>query len=120
MSEESHHLVELITRLLRPEEIAIVNAISKGKWMADDLVRLKVVDIDNGGMGGVRVVHGLGDQQRFGSEIGRASYIDSDGIEVNIAVNIDLNDNFMELDFWKVDFSPLLSFPKQEELWSIA
>ena len=52
MSEESHHLVELITRLLRPEEIAIVNAISKGKWMADDLVRLKVVDIDNGGMGG--------------------------------------------------------------------
>ncbi len=52
----------------------------------------------------------------FGKEIGRAEYIDSDDVLVSITINSDDDGDLLELDFWKIDFSPLLRYPNAEQV----
>jgi hypothetical protein len=40
-----------------------------------------------------------------------AEYVDSDAVLVSIAVNADQTGQPFEIDFWKVDFSPLKQYP---------
>jgi hypothetical protein len=35
---------------------------------------------------------------------------------VSVVVNLDNSDELLELDLWKVDFSPLKRYPRPEEL----
>ena len=50
--------------------------------------------------------------RQHGKTLAEAQYNDVDGVLVSIALNIDKNGNLFEMDFWKVDFSPLRSYPK--------
>ena len=50
--------------------------------------------------------------RRFAREIVAADYIDEDGTPVDITVNLDQEGDLFEVDFWKVNFSPLLRYPK--------
>jgi hypothetical protein len=45
-----------------------------------------------------------------------AHYIDEDQIPVIISINLDQEGRLFEIDFWKVDFSPLKRYPTPEEL----
>ena len=73
-----------------------------------------VKDMEDGGMGGIRFVRP--DRRRFGTELVRVEYQDSDGVLVSITLNTDDYGDLLELDFWKVDFSPLKRYPRPEEI----
>ena len=44
-------------------------------------------------------------------QIVEAEYLDSDGILVSIELTEDSEGNLYELDLWKVDFNPLITYP---------
>ena len=46
----------------------------------------------------------------------QAKYKDSDGTEVVITLTQCAKNQLLDLDFWKVDFSKLISYPKPEDL----
>lgn len=65
-------------------------------------------------MGSIRFA---GDERRiFGKALAEAQYTDDDGVLVSIAVNADKNGDLLEVDFWKVDFSPLKRYPMPSDL----
>lgn len=77
------------------------------------LDRYLVVPMCDDGMGSVKIV---GPETReFGETIGECSCRDSDGTPVSIAINVDQDGHLFEIDIWKVDFTPLIAFPKVEE-----
>ncbi len=65
-------------------------------------------------MGSIRFVR---DEPRvFGSVLVEAQYLDADEVCVSIAINADNKGDIFEVDFWKVDFSPLKRYPKPSEV----
>jgi hypothetical protein len=71
-----------------------------------------VYSMDDGGMGSFTLV-----PSHTGSEaIAEATYEDHDGVEVRITLFADQDRQPVEVDFWKVDFAPLLGFPSQNQL----
>jgi hypothetical protein len=99
-------------RSLRPAERALILALSPqfGVELDDALVR----EMQDGGMGSIRFLGG--DDRRYGRTIAEAMYVDDDGIVVSIHLNVDKTDSLFELDLWKVDFSPLLRYPRPDDL----
>jgi len=69
-------------------------------------------------MGSIRFVRT--DARRFGKEVARAEYRDSDQVLVSITLNADTSGELFELDFWKVDFSPLKRYPRKEQLTTLS
>ena len=69
----------------------------------------RVADMQDGGMGSIRFLKAS--PGTFGTALVEAQYLDSDGVLVSIAVNADKQGQLFELDFWKVDFSPLKRYP---------
>jgi hypothetical protein len=78
------------------------------------LMGSRVADMHDGGMGSIRFVQP--EPQPFGKELAEAQYVDSDGVLVSIALNTDIMGRLFELDFWKVDFSPLRRYPEPSDL----
>lgn len=68
--------------------------------------------------GGVMGSIGMGnpDVSPYESDIIQANYVDTDGTEVVITLTKDANNQLLDLDFWKVDFSKLITYPTPEEL----
>jgi len=64
---------------------------------------------------------GLGnpDVSPYAGDLIQAKYIDSDGKEVAITLTMDEAGQLLDLDFWKVDFSKLLVYPKPEDLFFV-
>ena len=64
---------------------------------------------------------GLGNPEvsPYAGDLIQAKYIDSDGKEVAITLTMDENGQLLDLDFWKVDFSKLLVYPKPENLFFV-
>ncbi|MDP1816692.1 MAG: hypothetical protein Q8K92_19725 [Leadbetterella sp.] len=64
---------------------------------------------------------GLGNPEvcPYAEDLIQAKYIDSDGKEVAITLTMDENGQLLDLDFWKVDFSKLLVYPKPENLFFV-
>jgi hypothetical protein len=55
----------------------------------------------------------------YAGDLIQAKYIDTDGKEVAITLTMDENGQLLDLDFWKVDFSKLLVYPKPEDLFFV-
>ena len=72
--------------------------------------------MNDGGMGSIRFRYPDALRRRFGFELATGRYKDSDGVPVNIAFNLDQYGDPYELDFWKVDFSPLLRYPRAQDV----
>jgi hypothetical protein len=105
-------------RSLRQEEQELIRSLLSGvlteETLENTLSASRVVDMQDGGMGSIRFVQP--EPRRFGKAIVEAQYVDSDEILVSIAVNVDQNGELFEMDFWKVDFSPLKRYPKPANL----
>jgi hypothetical protein len=104
-------------RFLRAEEHALIVAmLPKGTSSAlrASLVGASVVDLRDGAMGCIRFVRS--GCRRRASGVAEAHYHDADGILVSIELNADESGELFELDFWKVDFSPLRRFPRPQDL----
>ena len=68
--------------------------------------------------GGVMQSIGIGnpDVSPYEGDLIQANYIDADGTEVVITLTKDANNQLLDLDFWKVDFSKLITYPTPENL----
>jgi hypothetical protein len=52
----------------------------------------------------------------FDKDLIQAEYTDADKIPVVLSLTVDKNNQLLDLDFWKSDFSRLVKYPKPEEL----
>ena len=106
--------VRAAVRPLRDDERALVVAMlgnAAGKPLAVDLNQVRVAEMQDGGMGSLEFVEPPTNRQ-FGDEIAEARFTDSDGVLVSVTINVDTEGRLFELDIWKVDNTPLLSFPR--------
>ena len=75
-----------------------------------------VEDMQDGGMGSIRFLPSGNAARRYGGAIAEAQYIDEDGVLVIIVLNVDRDGELYEIDFWKVDFSPLKRYPRVSDI----
>ena len=82
------------------------------------LESLKVADIDDGGMGSLRLFpKGSDDRtERIGKRASTCQFTDEDGVEVVASLNLDKHGNLYELDMWKADFGKLIRIPDDRNL----
>jgi hypothetical protein len=119
MLDGSPSHAQLPLRLLRSEERELIQALSREIYCPAEIERklahALVYDMLDGGMGSIRF--GAKDAgNRFGRVAATVEYIDSDGVLVSIALNLDDQGDPFEVDFWKVDFSPLRRYPQPQYL----
>jgi hypothetical protein len=72
-----------------------------------------VEEYEGGKMGSISLG---GDPDAYAGDLIQVEYIDSDEIPVVITLTQDKNNNLLDLDFWKIDFSKLLLYPTPEKL----
>jgi hypothetical protein len=97
-------------RQITKKEKKIIEYLTNNSINTPDLVR----DLKDGSMGSISF--DLDNSQLRKAKIAAAKYLDEDGILVDIELTTDNNGNLYELDFWKIDFSPLKSYPTIEKL----
>jgi hypothetical protein len=107
-------------RKLRKEEADLIAAMVRkspeAKAILRSLPERLVKEMKDGGMGSLRFKDTNNRGRRFGKKIAEAEFMDEDGVPVSVVVNLDNSDELLELDLWKVDFSPLKRYPRPEEL----
>jgi hypothetical protein len=116
MLEESQSNRPSQGRSLRPIECALIEKMLAAK--SATLSSTLVEDMQDGGMGSIRFLSPSKSSRQLGKAVARAEYMDEDGIPVSIVVNVDQDGELYEVDFWKVDFSPLRRYPKVSEIKS--
>jgi hypothetical protein len=99
--EERALLTSLLSRVMPGKSVAVP-------------IDAQVEDMLDGGMGGIRFAQPS--PRRFGKELLTGEYLDDDGELVSIALNVDDHGELFELDFWKVDFSPLKRYPSPRDV----
>ena len=77
---------------------------------------LFAVDLTDGGMGSIRLTDKSDRPRKMSRELVTANYTDEDEIPVVISINLDQDGRLFEMDFWKVDYSPLQRYPSPERL----
>ena len=73
-----------------------------------------VKEYEGGKMGSISM--GNPDISPYKDDLIQAKYVDSDGTEVVITLTQCVNNQLLDLDFWKVDFSKLITYPKPKDL----
>lgn len=107
--------MEVVHRNPTKEELAIIMHLATGSDLQlpnDFPDGLQVSDMDDGGMGSLKLYPKgiLCENRRFGSAPAEIQFNDLDGIPVLATLNLDEEGNLFELDVWKVDFSPRISY----------
>lgn len=116
MLEESR-CTEMTSRPLHEQELELVQALvgaSFNEPKPEIQANARVTQMDDGGMGSIRFTYS--DPQPMARGISEALYTDSDGVLLSINLNVDSKGRLFELDFWKVDFSPLKRYPRPGDL----
>jgi hypothetical protein len=80
-----------------------------------DLLRVK--PMKDGGMGSL-AISPVDCNRKFGAVGSECHFIDLDGVPVSVSLNLDQHGAPFEIDVWKIDFSPLISWPAQQDLRS--
>jgi hypothetical protein len=102
-------------REIREEEVVLINflLIKIGLSPSDYTIADWVDDYEGGKMGSI----GMGTEEAtYDSDLVQVEYIDSDGIDVVITLTKDTDNQLLDLDFWKIDFSKLIQYPKPENI----
>ncbi|MDD4616994.1 MAG: hypothetical protein PHW76_07790 [Alphaproteobacteria bacterium] len=77
-----------------------------------------VQEMDDGGMGSL-YFRAIGDDRQMRHRkrsLVDVEFSDLDGVQVSVSLTLDENGEIFELDIWKVNFCPLLSFPKPQDI----
>lgn len=98
------------------QEIALIDfliATSAISVPIDWKERLFVHPMDDGGMGSLLLllVENIGQHRQMGRRVSEYLFKDLDGVDVLASLNVDTEGDLFELDMWKMDYSPLISFP---------
>jgi hypothetical protein len=99
---------ELVQRMLAGNDAGL----GSDRKLSSSLVE----DMQDGGMGSIRFLMASASSRRLGKPVASAEYTDGDGVLVNIVINVDQESELYEVDFWKVDFSPLRRYPRASEI----
>jgi hypothetical protein len=70
---------------------------------------LWVTELADGNMGSLRFVSLRNERQAVCLE--KAEFRDTDGSNINVAINADQTGALYEIDIWKYDFTPVIEFP---------
>ena len=100
-------------RKLSKDETTLISFLiirSKNKISIPEMVKT----MNDGGMGSLTFDLN-GNETRFEQIIG-GEFRDKDGILVDFELTVNSKKELFELDFWKVDFSSLIRFPKPNEI----
>jgi hypothetical protein len=115
MSEASLPNNPLQGRRLSAAELELLRTMLAGvrgkPQIKTDLTSVLVEDMQDGGMGSVRFLAPGAAKRHLGGAVAQAEYVDDDGVPVYITINVDREDHLYEIEFWKVDFSPLKRYP---------
>jgi RNAse (barnase) inhibitor barstar len=84
----------------------------------EEVGELLVEDMDDEGMGSLRFLPSRPDSSP-GFVASECEFKDSDGVSVLAALYLDDAGSLLELDVWKVDFSPLRTWPSRGQLTRI-
>ena len=78
------------------------------------LGNLKVSDMDDGGMGSLRLfaADSSSTEREFGKCSSACQFADKDGVDVIASLNVDSNGDLYELDIWKTNFGKLIRIPE--------
>jgi hypothetical protein len=99
-------------RAIRPEEkeltVYLLSLVAEDNYEIPN----EITPLKDGGMRTLEFQKGNG---RF-SDLVQVQYVDSDGIVVIITLTALQEGTLHELDIWKTDFSPLIQFPKPEQV----
>ena len=103
-------------RKIREEEKAIVLFLlmKLNLSIAEYPIGEQVIEYEDGKMGSI--TFGNGDSSNYAGDLIQVNYIDSDLIPVVITLTVDNENNLLDLDFWKEDFSKLIRYPQPEAL----
>lgn len=74
----------------------------------------QVDEYEGGKMGSISF--SLDGAATYAGDLIQVDYTDSDGVEVVITLTHDTENQLLDLDFWKMDFSKLIDYPKPENV----
>ena len=96
-------------RALAPPESKVLSFLANLGGIEGNCTDLEVESLSDGGMGSFRI--GAPEGRHFGGMASECYFQDSDGVLVLASLNLDQNGAPFEVDIWKVDFTPLQSWP---------
>jgi hypothetical protein len=105
-----------IKRPIREEEIIIIRFLlakinsTEAEYPISDIVE----EYEGSHMGSINLNNPNNDQ--YDGDLIQAEYTDSDKIPVVLSLTKDKNNQLLDLDFWKSDFSRLVQYPKPKDL----
>jgi len=104
------------TRNIREQERKLIIFLLKQLDLTteDYPIAEEVWEYEGGIMGSISFC--LSDTPDYDSDLIQVEYTDSDSIPVVITLTKDKNNKLLDLDFWKADFSKLITYPKPEDL----
>jgi hypothetical protein len=101
-------------RSLREHEKRLIGCLLKDiQKHSFDIENQQVVDMTDGSMGSIYFIRGdkPESERKMKERIAEEQFKDSDGIPILVSLNTDDDGFLLELDIWKVDFSPLITYP---------
>ena len=103
-------------RALRDEEKIIIQFLLSKLNVTDNAYNISdsVEEYEGSHMGSINLNNPNADL--FDRDLIQAEYTDADKIPVVLSLTVDKNNQLLDLDFWKSDFSRLVQYPKPEEL----
>ena len=92
----------------------MLSTVATGEELLANLDLMLVEEMNDGSMGGLIFKAQNRQARNLGNTIAEAEFLDEDGVLVTAMLNLDQQNALYELDIWKVDFSPLKSWPDIE------
>ncbi|MFZ6647920.1 DUF6984 family protein [Undibacterium sp. TJN25] len=102
-------------RLIYPHELPVVRFLFEASGRQENPAQLYVKVMDDGGMGSLKFTDG-GEAARYAVTVAACEFKDADGVLVSAVLNLDESDAPFEVDIWKMDFTPLCSWPEFTEI----
>ena len=120
IKDSRHFITAMTTRALTELEYDVVVKLADIARLDDTILSAletaRVVDMSDGGMGSFRFEYGDSNQKPTARHSVTVEANDVDGVSLSIALFLDSEGRPLEVDIWKVDFSPLIQLPRPEAL----
>lgn len=102
-------------RTIRPDEVALIHHLLRlaNLPLEDFTITDQVEEYEGGVMGSIGLGH---PDATYVGDIIQVEYIDTDQTPVIITLTKDDKNRLLDLDFWKMDFSKLLTYPTPEKV----
>ena len=98
-------------RLIYPHELPVIDFLFRASGRLENPAELLVSSMDDGGMGSLKFASEA-NARGYGATIAACEFEDTDGVLVSAILNLDESGLPFEVDVWKVDFTPVLTWPE--------